>query len=149
MKKSLLFFSLVIAIISFQGITLSAQDEEVPTAIQATFNTMYPEVTDVYWEQDGEEYLASFAKDDYAVDATFLEDGTWQQSITSLEVEDLPENAQVLLKKDFTVESYYNTTKVETPTSVEYSVNFETEKQYVNLIFDTNGKLIDKQVEDL
>lgn len=149
MKKYFLVFSLLVAFTSFQGVTLSAQDEEIPTAIQATFNTMYPEIADVYWEQDGEEYLASFSKDDYAVDATFLNDGTWQQSITSLEVEDLPEHAQALLKKDFSVESFYNVTKIETPAQVEYSVNFETEKQYINLVFDTAGKLIDKQVEDL
>ena len=149
MKKSFLVFSLVVAIISLQGINLMAQDEEVPTAVQATFNTMYPAATDIFWEQDGEEYLATFTQDEYSVDATFFEDGTWQQSITGLEVEDLPTAAIALLKKDFKIESYYNVSKIEVPDNVQYSVNFETDTQYVNLIFDTTGQLVDKQVEDL
>lgn len=149
MKKSFLVFSLVVALISLQGINLAAQDEEVPTAVQATFNTMYPNAIDAYWEQDGEEYLATFTADEYSIDATFLEDGTWQQSITSLEFEDLPTAAITLLNKDFKAVSYYNTSKIEVPDNIQYSVNFETDTQYVTIIFDAAGQLVDKQVEDL
>lgn len=149
MKKSFLVFSLVVALISLQGINLAAQDDEVPTAVQATFNTMYPNAIDAYWEQDGEEYLATFTADEYSIDATFLEDGTWQQSITSLEFEDLPTAAITLLNKDFDAASYYNISKIEVPDKVQYSVNLETDTQYVNIVFDTAGQLVDKQVEDL
>lgn len=149
MKKSFLVFSLVVALISLQGINLAAQDEEVPTAVQATFNTMYPEVIDVYWEQDGEEYLASFITEENSVDATFLEDGTWQQSITSLELEDLPTAAVTLLNKDFETANYYNISKIEIPAKVQYAVSFETDTQYITMLFDPAGQLVDKQVEDL
>jgi len=149
MKKNLLISSLLVVLISFQGITLLAQDEEIPTAVQATFNTMYPNAIDAYWEQDGEEYLATFAFGEKSIDATFLEDGTWQQSVISLEFEDLPAAAITLLDKDFKTASYFSISRVQIPAQVQYSVSFETDTQYVTIIFDTAGQLVDKQVEDL
>lgn len=149
MKKYFLVFSLVVAFVSIQGIRLAAQNEEVPTTVQTTFNNMYPDAIDAYWEHDGEEYLVTFTMDENSVDATFQEDGTWQQSITSIEFEDLPTAAITLLNKDFEDVNYYNISKIEVPAQVQFATNFETDTQFVNLLFDAEGKLVDKQVEDL
>ncbi len=149
MKKNFLSICLVLAIVIFNGLTLSAQEAEVSTVISTKFNNMYSGVTEIIWEQDGMEYLATFIKDGFSLDATFLEDGTWQQTVTSLEIEDLPTAAKELLTKEYKVESYYYISRVETPAATQFSVNLETDTQYVTLMLNKEGKLVDKQVEDL
>ncbi|GEM_PF-1902398 len=150
MKKSFFGSCLIILCISLQGITLKAQENAIPETVQTTFNKLFPSATEVDWEQDGEEYLAGFENADFSfVEVTIFEDGTWQQTVTSLSAEELPTAAQTTINDEFTVETYYNISKVETAKETLYLVSFETTTQSVSLRFDTDGNLIDKEVEDL
>lgn len=150
MKKSFFGSCLIVLCISLQGITLAAQENAIPETVQTTFDKLFPNATEVDWEQDGEEYLAGFENADFSfVEVTIFEDGTWQQTVTSLSAEELPTAAQTYIEEEFTVETYYNISKIETAKETLYLVNFETTTQSVSLRFDTDGNLIEKEVEDL
>lgn len=151
MKRCLFGSCLTILFISLQGIVLFAQEEiAIPEAVQSTFDKMFPSATDVSWEHDGEEYLTGFENADFSyVEVTIFEDGSWQQTVTSVSADELPTAAQTYINDEFTVETYYSISKVETPKESVYLVNFETTTQSVSLRFDTDGNLLEKEVEDL
>lgn len=151
MKRFFLGSCLVILCIALQGITLSAQEDMViPEVVQATFNKLFPNATDVNWDHDGEEYLAGFENADFSfVEVTIYENGVWQQTVTSIGAEDLPTAAQTYITDEFKVETYYGISKVETAKERVYVANFETTTQSVSLRFDTDGNLLGKEVEDL
>lgn len=148
MKKTILGFSCLVALLLAPTFTLSAQSD-VPEAVQNTFDELFPEATDVSWEQDGEEYLGTFETTDNIVEVTILEDGTWRQTTTNIDAEELPTAAIDYIKKEFVVETYYSVSKVETPAQIRYFANFETETQTVSLRFDEDGGLLEKEIEDL
>lgn len=64
-------------------------------------------------------------------------------------MEDLPVAVTTYVAKEFKMENYYNISKVETPLLTQFSINFETDTQYITLSFDMTGKLIDKKVENI
>ncbi len=150
MKKSFFGSCLIILFTSLQGIILNAQENAIPEAVQTTFKKLFPNAVDVYWEQDGAEYLAAFENADLSfVEVNIFEDGTWQQTVTSLTADELPMAAQTFINEEFTVETYYSISQVETTQETLFLVNFETLTQSVNLQFDKDGKLLEKEIEDL
>ncbi len=148
MKRRILGFSCLVALLVAPTFVLSAQSG-IPKAVQNTFDKLFPEATDVNWEQDGEEYLGTFETVDNIIEITILEDGTWQQTTTIMDAEGLPTVAINFIKKEFVVETYYSVSKVETPTQIRFFANFETETQTVSLQFDEDGRLLEKEIEDL
>lgn len=148
MKKIILGFSCLVALLIAPTSILSAQSD-VPEAVQNTFDEMFPDATTVNWEQDEEEYLATFETSENNLEVSFLEDGTWKLTVTYIGEEELPTAAVDYIKKEFVVETYNSVTKRETPGDVKYFASFETEKQYVSLRFDEDGELLEKEIEDL
>jgi len=140
---------LIAAIIIITNLTLFAQAETIPTAVQATLEKMYPSAEEVNWDQDGEEFLAGFEEGDYYLEVTIQETGVWVQTLLDVFLEDLPTSAQQLITQKYEVEEYYNMSKVMTPEEVRFYANFETKTQSVSLTFDEHGKLIGTEEEDL
>lgn len=119
----------------------------VSQAVQTTFNSMFSDVEDINWEVSADKSVATFYLGDYYKEATFQPDGKWMRTVTNLEVEELPVEAQTLIQDQFQdVNFYTDIVQVETPKNVVYLVNFETETQTVHLTFKKSGELLDKKV---
>lgn len=122
-------------------------ESEVDSMVLVVFEELYPTATDANWAQDANEYIVSFMENDYSLKATFEEGGDWMQTVTDIEFEDLPIDAQTHITKKYKVEQYNHIVKVEIPEEVSYFVTFETEKAIVVLTFGEAGKLEEKEIE--
>ena len=148
MKKNILSIGVLILILLTQFSLLIAQETAVPEAIKTALLKKYPNASDVYWEMEYEEYIASFENADFdLIIVTFNDQGNWLQTDISLSLEKLPIPAQSAIQEEFKVENFYNINKIETPTKVFYTTSFETATQMVTLSFDEKGKVTEKDVE--
>ena len=149
MKKSFLGMGIIVLILFTQSVWLNAQETTVPDEVETAFLKKYPSATDVFWAIDFEEYIASFENAEFElITVTFSEQGDWLLTDTSLSVDALPMLAQVNIQKEFQVEEFYTTNKIETPDKVFYTTTFETATQMVTLSFDNKGNVTEKVVED-
>lgn len=133
----------------FQNINaIDIEESEVDSMVLEVFRELYPDATDANWAQDANEYIVAFIENDYSIKATFEEDGEWLQSVTEIDFEDLPTEAQALINSKYAPEQFEHIIKVEIPEEVAYNVTFEAKKQTFILTFDEKGKLADKEIED-
>ncbi len=141
---------LMVFFFTLQAVFVTAQTE-IPDAVQNTFDEMFPEVAIADWEEDGMEYIAIFELDEQDVEATFKENGLWLQTATTLEFEELPTTVQSYIDKEFgeNIEYFSGITQMETPTVTRFFVNFETQTRTISLTFDSSGKLLKKEAEDI
>ena len=119
----------------------------VPEEVLATFDALFPEAEEVTWHNDGEEYMAFFFQDEHTLEATIHEKGDWIQTLTYLDIEELPEAALEFILREFgRLDEYYTITKVEKSEVLLFRASFELKGQDVYLEFDENGKLLKKEV---
>lgn len=133
---------LAIGLLLLPSVLLLGQTE-VPEAVQATFDKLFPEVEYVEWEDDGEEFFAYFRYEERETEAAFLEDGTWIQTMVHLQVEDLPITAQTYLEEHFPNETYFDSlVKVVNPNHIRYRVSLESDEESIYLTFSESGELL-------
>lgn len=134
-------------LIGFTAFNAVQAQTEVPSLVQAVFDSIFPEAEDVFWMEEGDEYLANFYHDEHSVETTILATGTWMQTTTYLELEELPQEALSLIKKEFgELEDYYTIAKVQQPKLLFFTAEFEVKGKSVFLKFDQAGKLTKKEV---
>lgn len=143
----------ILSLILVLQLPVKAQEPIIPDAILANFNHLYPGASDVYWEKENLEYTASYAHKDFSLRATFIdnEEGEWKQTVTSLDYGDLPDKAQQYLDTKYKgkIEKYDSFSKVEVPDFTHYFANFDTATNMVSLTFDTSGRLLNTEIDDL
>ena len=134
-------------LLGFTAFTSVYAQTEVPEAVQATFDEMFPDAEEVFWMSEGDEYVANFYHDEHSLEASILTSGEWVQTTTYLELEELPKEALGFINKEFgTLEEYYTITKVQTPELMFFTADFEVKGKSVYLKFDNTGKLLKKEV---
>ncbi len=108
------------------------------------FKLKYPEASEVDWElvKNGN-YLAVFEQDETHWKATFLKDGNWICSKTSLTLEDMPDKVcdYLMRIKNFEVSEYKEKTNTE---GTKYLVDGQIKNTPVSFVFDKEGNLIEK-----
>lgn len=149
MKNSWLVLVVIIFCVLLPTFFLSGQETPVPKAVMESHKKMYPTAEELIWEQEENTYLAVFDEGGFTRKATYNRKGIWQQTITSLELEELPLSIQKFLNHNYGLEEYNRIRKIEIPTVVKYFVKLEIENNTIILTFDEDGKLLEKEIESL
>ncbi len=133
---------LAIGLLILPSVLLLGQTE-VPEAVQATFDNLFPNVEYVEWDDDGEEFFAYFMYEERETEATILGEGTWVQTMVHLQLEDLPSAAQEYLEEHFPNYTYFDSlVKVATPSHIRYRVSLESDEESIYLTFSESGELL-------
>jgi Putative beta-lactamase-inhibitor-like, PepSY-like len=148
MKKQFYFALLLMFSLSVLRTPLMAQDQ-IPAALQSAVTELFPNAKDIEWDNQADEYTVYLMDKAYNVEITFDDNNKWELINTYQSFEDLPEAAQIYLAENHNTSEFNNVIHMRTPTRTMFLVNFETETQMINLAFDEQGNLIEKQVEDI
>lgn len=120
-------------------ITSNAQNTE--GVATATFKQRFPKAQDVQWDSVDNGLVANFFDGTYESEAFFDLKGQYQYLTTSIDFETLPKEIQDFIQKKYSVDELAFIQKVEDAKEKIYHVELKTNKEYINLDFDLNGKI--------
>jgi len=135
------------------GVMLSASacaqnnsEKEVPTVVKTAFSQKFPTVKKVSWDMESPtEWEAEFKQDGKGYSANFLGDGKWQETEHEINKSDIPEEIKQTLAQDFLGFKIEEAEISEKSDGSVYELMVEKGEQEWELVFDSNGKLIDKK----
>ena len=151
MKKYILLFALSVFILSAVG----QEDNEskktgkqliVPQQVLKAFQTKYPQATKVEWEQETPgQYEAEFVVAEIETSAVWDEEGILLEEESAVEQAALPQAIKDALAADFKDCKINEAEKVTANDVVTFEMEAKCGKKKCELVFDTNGKLIEKE----
>jgi hypothetical protein len=108
----------------------------------AAFKHRFPKAQDVQWDSTENGLVATFYDGTFESEAFFDLNGQYQYLTTSIDFETLPKAVQDFIQKKYTVDDLAFIQKVEDIKQKMYHIELKTDKEYINLDFDTNGKFL-------
>ena len=150
MNKAFICF-LLFGVFSMQ---ISATSQiEVPTAVAKSFQKKYPKNTEATWDDLGDSFEVTFYDEgDVIKEATFGTDGSWKETITSLEEDELSSVIKKYLNETYDDYEVYEILFFEKPdenifyVTIEISEDDEDEEsESIVIVFDEDGKFLKKE----
>jgi hypothetical protein len=153
MKKIFLLAALIIVLQNSQGqqqkiSSKPSKSPKIPELVTQAFSKQFPTIKKVKWsvEKSGEyEVEFNFSKAETSV--LFDEKGTILEVETEISKKELPETIKTSLKTDFAEYKIGEVEKVVTNGVTTYEMEAKKGKDKFDLIFDTNGKFLKKEVD--
>jgi hypothetical protein len=124
--------------------------DQVPRAAREELQRQYPEAEAVEWTNFDRQYVAGFfdLASGRAIEMSFDARGRWSQTLTNLDLNDLPDSVGEYLGDQF--EDYYATAYLLLyPESKEYGLTVDTPTHIYTLSFDAEGNLLARTEETL
>ncbi|MDI1324385.1 MAG: PepSY-like domain-containing protein [Algoriphagus sp.] len=145
MKKYLTILS-VSVMLSTGACAQEHSDEEIPEAVKTAFSQKFYAAKKVSWDMESTtEWEAEFKLDGKDYSANFLTDGTWQETEHEIKKADLPEAIKQALAGDFAGYEIEEAEISEKANGSVYELAVEKGEEEWELVFDINGKLIEKK----
>lgn len=137
--KKILIIALLVAFNCQKGVKAQA-----PEAVKKTFQAKYPGENDPDWHKDDKGYYeANFKIDGIKYRADFNEDGSWVETETSIDKDELPEAIQKVIKEKYKDEDITEIEKVESASKgLFYDVEFKQKGKNKDVEFRANGSII-------
>ncbi len=139
MKK--LFPLLFIVSFIIQAQAQKLKEADVPTAVKDAFNLAHPNMKDVDWSKDGNNFEAGYDKGKLDMTASFNDQGVLIETETEIPIYDLPSNVIDYVKKHYPNRRIKEAAKIISAGGV---VTYEAEVHGMDLIFDKKGNFIKK-----
>jgi hypothetical protein len=115
----------------------------------ATFARQFPKAQDVSWDSLENGVSATFYDGKNDCKAYFDTKGVFQYATSFIEITALPTAAQRFLTEKYKNANAAVVMSVKNAQSQTFQVELETATDYVNLEFDTNGKILKEQKQPL
>ncbi len=130
-------------------ISLSAQNKtevKVPEKVKAAFAKNYPDVKEVKWKEGKSDFRAEFKKDDKEMAVIYDAKGNLKKTKSEISKSDLPKGVEDFVAKDYKDWTIAKTSKIEDAKGdMTYEVRITKDKMEKNLMFDKEGKEIEKK----
>ena len=122
----------------------SVSSQEVPAAVQANFEKMYPGENDPDWHIDSHGYYeANFKKKGVKYRADYTKDGSWYETETNIKKKELPEAILKAIKEQF---GQYDISEVEKvqhhSKGLFYDVEFKRKGKNKDVEFREDGSVL-------
>jgi hypothetical protein len=146
MKKLSILVCCLLFICAFTFAQESAQIK-VPALVNNAFKAKFPAATKVKWEKEGKSYEAEFLQNNVETSALFGFDGKWIETEIKIEFNDLPSAVQQEINtrfNDYKKNEFNKITHVSK--GVYYEVEIEQGKDKYDIMFDKNGKIIERKI---
>lgn len=117
---------------------------QAPDAVKKTFQAKYPGENDPDWHKDSHGYYeANFKINGIKYRADFNADGTWVETETSIDEDDLPDAIKKVIKEKFDDEKITEVEKVESATKgLFYDVEFKRKGKNKDVEFRADGTIL-------
>jgi hypothetical protein len=137
----------IFAIVMSNCLVASGQSKtDAPAAVKEAFAKKFPDVKKVSWEMEDESIWESeFKLKGTEYSANFTIDGTWVETEHELKKSELPSSIRDFLNSDYKEYKIEEIKSAETPDSKLIEVIVEKGEEHWELIFDSNGKFIEKK----
>lgn len=137
--KQFFLLSLVLFIVG----STQAQDDALPTKVQAAFDAKYPGVVDPYWGMDNDNYVIEFEFGGNDVVALFSSNGAWVETKQFVEQSAIPTAVMTAASKKYPVGEFYDLYKVLLPgDKTAYDMRTDVETTSYAIRVDATGKII-------
>lgn len=150
MKKIVFWAMMTLGVVSLQSCDKDDDNRlQVSANLQEAFDTRYPNVSRVDWEQNGQFYEAEFVDNGYENKAWFTPDGTWVMTEYDLRFTQLPQAVQDAFKAGvYASWKVDDVDKIEkADTSVIYVIEVESAGKEYELTYLEDGTLIRENAE--
>lgn len=141
--KKIFIMTVVISAICLKGFSQKLKESEVPSAVKASFEKIYPGIS-AKWEKEKGNYEAEFKKDGKSMSTLIEPSGTMLETEISIKESELPAAAKSYLKTNYKDRHIKGTAKI---TGSDGGVTFEAEIDGKDVIFDSTGKFL-KEVKE-
>ena len=121
---------------------MTAEAPNVPEHIRSAFATEHPNAEDVEWETEADKYEVEFEEGDKEMSIIYHADGSLYATETNLAVTALPEAVAKAAAE------HGEASEASVLTLADGSMQYEVEIQHTEYLFDANGSLISKSVEE-
>jgi hypothetical protein len=135
----------------------SLKESQVPSEVKEAFRKQFPNVTDVEWEKEGEDYEVEYEVKRVNMDNGKAVKGTVEKSILfnaggailqteeEIPVSGLPKAVSEYVAKNLHSKKIKEAAKI---TGADGTVSYEAEVAKVDYLFDANGNFLKKEVEN-
>lgn len=121
---------------------------DIPEAVTAALQAAYPDAADVEWESEGEYYEAEWNVDGKEFEVVFDKDGKVMMTESAIDVSELPEGVAAYLAENHEGQEPSEVEKVIKGDEVFYEVEFEVEGEEMELLFDSDGNVLENGEEE-
>jgi len=137
--KKILIICLTLTLACNAGVKAQA-----PDAVKKTFQAKYPGENDPDWHQDDHGYYeANFKIDGIKYRADFNEDGSWVETETSIDEDDLPKAILKVIEEKYADEDITEVEKVDSASKgLFYDVEFKQKGKNMDVEFKADGTII-------
>ncbi|MDO8999152.1 MAG: PepSY-like domain-containing protein [Bacteroidota bacterium] len=140
------------AVLVFAINTLSAQkikEAEVPKAVTESFAKNFPGSKAKEWEKEKDLFEAEFDLKKVETSATFSADGKLMETESEIATSALPKAVTEYITKNYPSYKLSEASKItDASGKVSYEAEIKKGKEEIDLIFDSNGTFIKKEVEE-
>lgn len=125
-----------LTMLSFISFGQKIKEKNVPQAIQHAFHQKYPNVKEVKWDKEENNYEASFEVNNVDNSVLFNPEGKIIETEVEIRINQLPKNALNYINAHFKNKKIKEAAKISTK---EGAIIYEAEIQGKDVIFDQNG----------
>ncbi|MCX6230327.1 MAG: PepSY-like domain-containing protein [Bacteroidetes bacterium] len=146
MKKLsiLLFCTLFISVLAFSQ---ESATTKVPATVEKAFKAKFPAIPKVKWEKEANTYEAEFMQNNVETSAVFSQDGKWVETEVKIDFNALPVAVQQEITNRFSDYKKNEFNKItHVSKGVYYEVEIEQGKDKYDIMFDKNGKIIERKI---
>lgn len=121
---------------------MAMENTPVPEAVENAFKAKFPNAEDVEWELENDNlWEVEFEMNDIEYEATFSADGTWLETETEVEEENLPATVKAALDAKYADYDLEEIEQVETPTGSFYEMEIDADDEEFEISIDASGQI--------
>lgn len=144
MKNSLVILSIG-TLFSTSACAQENSEKDVPETVKTAFTQKFPSAKKVSWEMESpSEWEAEFKLDGKEYSSNFSTDGIWKETEHEIKTSEIPDLILNIIEKDFAGFKIEEAEISESPEGSLYEIAIEKGEEEWELVFDANGKLIEK-----
>lgn len=143
--KKLIAVLVLTAGISAVAAAQKIAEANVPAAVVSKFNSTFTNSSDVSWELDYDNYVATFRNNKVDVEVTFNKDGKWISTETPVSHSALPASVKSCLTRQFDIYKENDIEKVDSPQGTRYTIDLESNSMNYSVVIADNGELVSRE----
>ena len=129
------------------AVAQKVKESDVPKPVKSAFAKAYPAVKGIEWEKEDGSYEASFDQNKAELSVTLDAEGNIKEVETEIKQSELPSAVKTILIKDYAGYKVTEAAKIVAAGTTTYEAEVKKGKESFDLIFDPNGKLLEKNAK--
>jgi hypothetical protein len=143
--KTLLSIGFILGI-AITAMAQKTKNKDVPADVKASLQKNF-NISDATWDKEGDNFEANYKAKGKEMSVVFSNAGAVLETESEIEQDQLPAQAQALLKKEYSDFKVEEAARISVQGVISYEAEVEKGEQSFELIFDQTGNLIKKESE--